>query len=243
MSSLDDHFQPQVLAARLSKIEHFKDVSLSEVIQIIRSGKVQRYQRGEVIFVENDAGKGLYVLLSGQVQLCKLSPDGQIAILAVFEPVIMFNEVAALDRGPTPATALALEDSVIWQMEPGYLESAILKHPRIGLGMLKVLAKRNRHLVGQFEDLSFRSILARTAKLLLELSSSGAETIDRRRHPNSQLAARIATIPEAFSRSLKVFRTNGDIHTTYRVIEVLRPESLLKAAQLGPWGEGQILRE
>ncbi len=230
-----DHFEPQALAARLSKIEHFKDLSLAEVAAIVRSGQIHRYQRGEVIFVENDPEKGLYVLLSGQVQLCKLSPEGQIAILAVFDPVIMFNEVAALDRGPAPATALAIQDSIIWQMEPGYLETAILKHPRIGLGMLKVMAKRNRHLVGHFEDLSFRSILARTAKLLLELSSSGAVSIERRKYPNSQLAARIATIPEAFSRSLKVFRTNGDILTTYKIIEVLRPDRLLRAAQLGPW--------
>jgi CRP/FNR family transcriptional regulator len=237
MASPSDPFQPQVLAARLSKIEHFKDLSLDEVVEIVRSGQIHHYQRGEVIFIENDPGKGLYVLLSGQVQLCKLSPEGQIAILAVFDPMIMFNEVAALDRGPTPATALAIEDSVIWQIEPGYLETAILKHPRIGLGMLKMMAKHNRHLVGHFEDLSFRSILARTAKLLLELSRSGTAPIERRKYPNSQLAARIATIPEAFSRSLKVFRVNGDILTTYKIIEVLRPDRLLRAAQLGPWEE------
>jgi CRP-like cAMP-binding protein len=91
----------------LSKIEHLKDLSLDKVVEIVRSGQIQYYKRGEVIFIKNDPGKGLYVLLSGQVQLCKFSPEGQIAILAMFDPVIMFNEVAALDRGPTPATALA----------------------------------------------------------------------------------------------------------------------------------------
>jgi CRP/FNR family transcriptional regulator len=232
-----DHFQPQKLAARLNKIEHFKDLSLAEVEEIVRSGHIHHYRRGEVIFVENDPGTGLCVLLSGQVQLCKLSPEGQIAILAVFDPVIMFNEVAALDGGPSPATALAMEDSVVWQLASGYLETTILNHPRIGLGMLQVLAKRNRRLVGHFEDLSFRSILARTAKLLLELSSSGTVPIDRHKYPNSQLASRIATLPEVFSRSLKIFKNNGDIQATYKVIQVLRPESLLTAAQLGPWGE------
>lgn len=223
------------LAGRLSKVQHFQGLSLDEVRAVISSGTIQTFQKDAIIFVENDPDTGLYVLLNGQIQLCKLSTDGQIAILAVFEPVLMFNEVSALDRGPAPATATATAgDTVVWRLEPDYLEKLILAYPRIGLGMLSVLAARNRRLVGQFEDLSFRTVLARTAKLLLELSSNGQKPIDRRKQPNYQLAARIATIPEAFSRSLKVFKSSGDIETSYHVIHVVHPERLIQAAQLGP---------
>ena len=167
--------------------------------------------------------------------MCKLSADGQIAILAVFDPVIMFNEVPALDGGLAPATVLATEPSVVWTIPPAYLEKMIRAHPAIGLGLLRVLANRNRRLVGQFEDLSFRSVLARTAKLLLELSEGGAKMIDRRKFPNHQLAARIATIPEAFSRSLRVFRDSGALLCSYKSIQVVEKDHLYRVAQLGPW--------
>ena len=114
-------------------------------------------------------------------------------------------------------------------------------HPGIGLGLLRVLANRNRRLVSQFEDLSFRSVLARSAKLLLELSQGGSRPIDRRKHPNHQLAARIATIPEAFSRSLRVFRDSGALECSHDSLRVVKSETLYQAAQIGP-GSGEEFR-
>jgi CRP/FNR family transcriptional regulator len=223
------------LTDRLSRVEHFRDLTLAEVHEVIAAGTLHCYPKDAVIFVEGDRGTGLFVLLSGQVQLCKLSADGQIAILAVFDPVIMFNEVSALDSGPAPTTVVATEPCVVWTIPPAYLEAMIRAHTAIGLGLLRVLANRNRHLVGQFEDLSFRSVLARTAKLLLELSAGGLRPIDRRKFPNHQLAARIATIPEAFSRSLRVFRDGGALLCNYKSIQVLKKDYLYQVAQLGPW--------
>jgi CRP/FNR family transcriptional regulator len=222
------------LAARLSRVEHFRDLTFEEVREVIAAGSLRSYPREGVVFTEGDAGTGLCVLLRGQVQLCKLSTDGQIAILAVFDPVIMFNEVSALDGGPAPATAVAVEPALVWSAAAQALDGILRTHPNIALGLLRVLARRNRHLVSQFEDLSFRSVLSRTAKLLLELSAGGQRAIDRRKHPNHQLAARIATIPEAFSRSLRVFRDSGALQCSYKSIQVLKKEQLYQAAQVGP---------
>jgi len=228
------------LAARLSRVEHFRNLTLDEVREVIAAGTIHDYPKGAVIFTEGDPDTGLYVLLSGQVQLCKLSTDGQIAILAVFEPVIMFNEVSALDGGPAPATVVAAEPSTVWTVSPQYLETLVRAHPGIGLGLLRVLASRNRRLVSQFEDLSFRTVLARSAKLLLELSQGGSHPIDRRKHPNHQLAARIATIPEAFSRSLRVFRDSGALECSHDSLLVVKTEPLYQAAQIGPGSSGEM---
>lgn len=146
----------------------------------------------------------------------------------------MFNEVSALDGAPNPSTVISLENSVTWNITSADLEKLVIQYPLIGLGVARVLAQRNRRLVRQFQDLSFRTVLARSARILIDLSQNGRVNIDRRRHPNHQLAAQIATVPEAFSRSLRVFRTNGDIFTTDQFIEVLRPAKLLEIAQVGP---------
>jgi CRP-like cAMP-binding protein len=186
------------------------------------------------VFLENEPSEGLFVLLEGRMQLCKLSPAGQISILAVYEPVRMLNEVSALDQGPNPLTVIALEDSLVWNMSPHGLEALLLRYPVVSLGRLRMLANRNRRLVARFEDLSFRSVLARAAKLLLELSAEGQRAIDRRKHPNYQLAARIATVPEAFSRSLKVFRQAGAIHCSPQQIYIRDGLHLRQVAQVGP---------
>lgn len=222
------------LTKQLGQVKHFSGLSEDELTQIILSGKTQCFARDEVIFVEGDSSQGLFVLLSGRVQFCKLSPQGQIAILSVFDPVMMFNEVSALDGQTCPATAIALSDSTVWRMDPEHLEDLVLRYPRVGIGMIRVLAARNRLLISQFEDLSFRSVLARAAKLLLELSAGGSCLVDRGKFPNHQLAARIATVPEAFSRSLKVFKENKDIFCTGQHIQVANPAHLKVIAQIGP---------
>ena len=227
----------QQLTQQLARVRHFRDLPAAELQAIIAAGRIQRFAREAVIFMENEPCAGLFVLLEGQVQLCKLSPDGQVAILAVYEPVIMFNEVAALDQGSNPATAIALADTAAWRLEPQPLEALVLKHPQIALGMLRLLASRNRRLVSHFEDLSFRPVLARTAKLLLELSQQGTCPIDRRKNPNYQMASRIATIPEAFSRSLGIFKSNADVLCTYHSIQVLQPARLQEYAGISPWKE------
>lgn len=222
------------LARRLGTVEHFKGLTDQELMEIISSGQIRRFSSQEVIYVEDEPSQGLFVLLSGRVQICKLSQQGQISILGIFEPVIMFNEVAALDGGRTPATAIALEDSIVWQMGSDSLEKLVLKYPRAGLGIARVLAARNRKLVGQFQDLSFRSVLSRAAKLLLEISQNGTTPIDRRKHPNHLMASQIATVPEAFSRSLKVFRCSGLVRTDSQHIIILSASGLLKMAQISP---------
>ncbi len=74
------------------------------------------------------------------------------------------------------------------------------------------------------------SVLARTAKLLLDLSARGAQPISRRDYSNAILAAHISTVPEALSRSLQVFRKNGDITCTRTTITINQPETLGKFA-------------
>lgn len=218
------------LTARLSRVNHFRDLKPEEIRRIIQDGQLRRFARDQVVFSEGEPAAGLHVLLSGKVQACKLSPQGQLSILAVFEPVLMFNEVAALDGGPNPVTVIALEDSLIWTMAGDALQAVILRYPALGLGILRVMANRNRRLIAHFEDLSFRSVLGRTAKLLLELSDQGSQPVDRRQHPNHQLAARIATVPEAFSRALKALREQGAIECSKLHIRVLKPGYLHETA-------------
>lgn len=221
------------LVKRLRGVRHFQHIQEEELVQIVRMGQILRVPAQSVLFQEDAPNAGLHVLLSGRVQVCKLSPQGQNAILAIFDPVVMFNEVAALDRGLNPVTAMTIEESTIWCLNTDTLDQLVLRYPQVGLGMLRVLAARNRHLVEQYGDVAFRSVLARAAKLLLELSADGTQVIDRRKHPIHQMAARISTVPEAFSRSLKVFRTNGSIHCAGSTIEVRIPDELKATAEIG----------
>ncbi|MBI5653418.1 MAG: Crp/Fnr family transcriptional regulator [Chloroflexi bacterium] len=222
------------LANQLGNVGHFKTMPADDLKTIVAAGAVRRFASGAIIFVEGEPSAGMFVLMQGQVHLVKLGPQGHESILAIIEPVIMFNEVSALDGGANLMTARATQDCITWNVSYENFRALIQKYPQTGLGLLRVLAMRYRALVSQYEDLSFRSVVSRTAKLLLDLSHDGRQPIDRRVHSNQEMAARISTVPEALSRSLKLFKDNQQIRSSRAQILIREPDTLAQLAQIGP---------
>jgi CRP/FNR family transcriptional regulator len=185
-------------AKLLRNVEHFRKLSIADLRFVINAGQLKRFQSGSVIFHETEPSAGMFVLFSGKVHLCKLSPSGQVQ--DAFQSLVT--------RYPDPA---------------------------IGLALLRVLARRTRNLIDRCEDLSFRSVLARTAKVLLEMSDNGTKAINRGEYPIKDVAANIATVPETLSRSFSVLSERGLIDCTRKTITILQPIELSVAAQLEPY--------
>jgi len=223
------------LIESLKTVRHFRNLSLAELHTIVTSGQIRRFQANAVIFTEGDPCAGMFVLMKGRVHLCKLGPQGQVNIMSIIEPVIMFNEVAVLDGGPNPLTAIAMQNSLVWQISHESFQALIGRIPQVGLSLLRVLARRNREMITQYEDLSFRSVVARTAKLLLDLSDNGRQTINRRNCSIEEMASRVATVPEASSRSLNVIKSSGTIRVSRTEIAIVSSGKLAELAHIGSY--------
>ncbi len=225
-------FDHPTLVSRLSKVSHFRVLPPTAIYEIVTAGQVQTHAAGSIIFHEGWECAGLYVLLRGCVHLCKTSFQGQESIISVINPVIMFNEVAALDGAENPVSAIAKHKCITWCIAHQRFLPLVEKYPVLGLSLLNVLAKRNRRLIADYEDLIARPVKARTAKIILDLSSNGTLPVDRIIHSNKFLAARISTVPEAVSRSMKYLRESGVIACTRTQIFVTCPEKLAELAQV-----------
>jgi CRP-like cAMP-binding protein len=64
------------------------------------------YAPSEVVFQEGDPGKGLFVVLDGEVEILREGPQGPLRI-ASFGPGTAFGELALIDDLPRSATARA----------------------------------------------------------------------------------------------------------------------------------------
>ena len=210
----------------------FKQLPPKALLDIVTSGRVRRFPAGATIFLEGEPCAGMHVLFSGCVHMCKPGSGGQEQIVGVIEPVIMFNEVAVLDGGPNPVTAVAARDCVTWSVSYDAFHALVNRYPVLGLSLLRVLAARNRALILRCEDLSYRSVPARLAKLLLSLSLDGTVPIPRREHSIHQLSALIGTVPELVSRSLASLRAAGMVTLSRKEIIVCDREALARAAHI-----------
>lgn len=222
------------LVHHIAKVKHFKRMSLLDLTSIVSAGQILHYKKGETIFREDEECSGLFVLFSGEIYLCRCSPQGQMTILSAIQPIIMFNEVAVIDCGPNPYTAIATSDCTAWRVSNERFQRLMNAYPQLGLSLLKVLAKRTRNLIAHCEDLTFRSVMGRTAKLLIALSEDGTKPIDRHEQNNLVLAAKVATAPEAVCRSLRLLRQEKVIVCSRSWIKVNSLDQLTKYSQTGP---------
>jgi CRP/FNR family transcriptional regulator len=222
------------LLAHLGSVFNFSDVREPLLDEIANTGQVCQIPAKQILFQEGESASGMYVLLKGQVRLSKMGLQGIESIVHTIKPVVVFNEITAIDRKPNPITAIADRDCVIWKISSDRCYMLMENHPELCYCMMQIMAERNRVILASYEDLISRPVLARTAKLLLNLSQGGQQTINRYEHPNQRIAALASTVPEAVSRSIKTLKVNQVIECTRAQIKILSREGLTEYALVEP---------
>ncbi|MGB3904955.1 MAG: Crp/Fnr family transcriptional regulator, partial [Anaerolineae bacterium] len=137
---------------------HLDEIALEAVAQ---SATSRRYGRGEVIFLEGDPCAGLGIVEEGRVKIYKLSPDGREQVVKLIGPGESFNEVAVLDGGANPASAMAVLESTLLIIDRGSMLGLLSRYPSLAVGIIENLSARARHLLSLVEDLSLRTVTAR----------------------------------------------------------------------------------
>src|SRR5665811_271464 len=104
-------------------------------------------ERGDVLFREGEPGDRLYVIATGKVKVGRRAPDGRENLLAVLGPGEMIGELSLFDPGPRTATATAVADTSLYELEHSGLVAWIEHHPGVATHLLGALAGRLRCLL------------------------------------------------------------------------------------------------
>jgi CRP-like cAMP-binding protein len=210
-----------LLPEQLKSIPYFRDLE-PRVMERIRGSVFEVHlDKGQILFTEGEPAEAMYVVRSGQVKICKLSPDGREQVLRIMGPGECFNEVPVFDEGPNPANAQAPEPAVVWGIRRADMRRLVAEHPAIAIGFLKVFAGKLRYFTRKVEDLSFRSVTSRVAKLLLEIAEDDGQGGLRltRQFTQQEMAAIVGTAREMIGRAFKALEREGAIRLDrHRVI-------------------------
>ena len=179
----------------------FAGLSADSLEAISRHVFEKKLQRGEMALNEGMQAGALYFVAEGVVKLFKTSAEGKEQILNLVRPGQSFNDVPMFDGGPAPVNAQALGAVVLYGIQRDKLDNLIKQYPQLSQNIIRILAGRVRYMVSLVEDLSFRSVLSRVAKILLE-NVAGTATPGLRL-TQRDMAAMAGTAREVVSRSLK----------------------------------------
>lgn len=212
----------------VATIPLFSDLPLSSQRALGSVMHQQAYRPGQYLVQQNGATEGLFAVRDGRVRLARIGPDSREQVLTTCGPGAIFNLEALFDGGTTPLNARALSQVRALLLPAADVVPLLHEHPAIALLLLRELSAAQRELMLLLEDLRFRSVRGRLARVLLREAPDGKATMTQQ-----ELAERAGTVREIAGRTLRDMQQAGLVRLQRGQVVVLDVERLKAVVEEG----------
>jgi CRP-like cAMP-binding protein len=211
----------------IKSMPYFSGLDDSALAAVSRHFFEKKAVRGDILALEGAPADVLYFVAAGVVKVFKTSADGKEQILHIIRPGDSFNDVPVLG-GVNLASAAAMSTAVLNGIKKKDLEALAKEYPQIALNIVNVLSQRVGEMVELVEDLSFRNVNGRVAKILLEhIGNSDGENP---RLTQQEMAAMIGTAREMVGRSFRILEEEGAIRMEHNRVVITDKAALKRIA-------------
>ena len=147
-------------------LETMTQEEMESLSEMVVDNQVKKKQP---IFMAGDPSENLYFLKEGRVKITRVDESGKEFTLTLLEPGEIFGELGLFDESPRETSATALEDSIICLMKRRDFERYASHKPELSFKLSKLMGLRLRQIENRIEELLFRDVPSRLARLLLRL--------------------------------------------------------------------------
>ena len=116
---------------------------------VLGTGRLAEMRAGDVLFREGDEIRHVPFVLSGEVKLVKMGPQGREYVLHLTRGGAFPDPGALFYEAPLPATAVALGPGRLLWLERATMDRLLDGNPRLARWLLQVLAARQRLFVNK----------------------------------------------------------------------------------------------
>ena len=165
------------IAAKLRTVPVFMDLPPAELERLSQIVGLRRYPKGGFIFTREERGDSMFMLVSGRVKTCLVSPDGRELTLSFLDAPSYFGEMSLVASGPRASDVIAITDVEVFVLEAKDLSAAIRIQPKLAITLVATLSNRLRTTIGRLEDLSFHDASHRVKRVLLNVATASYDSI------------------------------------------------------------------
>lgn len=148
--------------------ESFNPMEMGRLLGVVEQ---LEFPKQHVIFAPGMPSEAIYFIEKGRVRMTRLSPEGKTVILALLGPGDMIGE-AAWESGEHDSYAETVEDTRLYQIGRESFQNFVRENPDFGLRLIQIIGIRLKEAQARIEDLVFRPVPSRVARLLLSLAES-----------------------------------------------------------------------
>ena len=125
----------------------FPKLSPAEINRLRRFGREQHYAAGDTLFVTGDISPGMFVLVSGSVEVRRHDPLGRLAPIATQEAGEFVAEVGQLSGRPALVDVVAVSDLETLVIPSENLRALLIEEAELGDRIMQALTLRRVALI------------------------------------------------------------------------------------------------
>lgn len=133
---------------------------------------------GEPIFRQGDPADGLFLIKSGRIKLSKVQEDGAEITLDFRKAGDVMGENMFSGEEDYPLSGWAMEDTVTCGFDRHGFNALVLKHPDIGLSIIKSMSTKMSSMTGRLESMSENSLENRLHSVLTHVAQEHGAKVD-----------------------------------------------------------------
>ncbi|NBJ92360.1 Crp/Fnr family transcriptional regulator [Parablautia muri] len=211
--------------ANIESSKLFHSITEKETERILKCSKsiMKKYPAGTYIFEQGGMPSRLFLLLEGEVQICKDFTSGKRDVLYLVEAGNVFGEIFLFgDRKHYWYDAVAVTDVSVmempWDFFYHFCSNACDHHKQLTQNMLEILSENNFNITRKLHIVSTSSLRERLAIWLID--SMDEECVVKLNMNREQLADFLGVARPSLSRELMRMQKDGLIEVDRRKIRI-----------------------
>lgn len=214
----------------------FAGLSPDDLDNVLADARALHRAKNTDVFTQGEPADSFFVLLHGHVRAAKTTPEGHQVVVRYVAPGETFGVAVAIGLSVYPATATAVEDSVVLAWPSAIWGRLILEYPSLARQTLQVIGERLQDSHTRIVEMSTEQVERRVARALLRLIAQSGRKTDTGieiAFPISRqdIAEMTGTTLHTVSRILSSWETQGLVEGGRQRVIVRDPAKLTAIAE------------
>jgi CRP/FNR family transcriptional regulator, nitrogen oxide reductase regulator len=216
----------------------FAGLSGADLDSILSEARSVRIPKNSTVFQQGEDAHSIFVLLHGHVRASKATPSGEQIVVRYVGTGETFGVATAIGLQRYPATATAVDDSVVLAWPSATWPHLVEKFPALAANTLRVVGARLQDTHTRVIEMSTEQVERRIAHTLLRLVKQSGRKVEHGVEidfpiSRQDIAQMTGTTLHTVSRTLSAWEAKGLVEGSRQRIVIREPHKLFMLAEHG----------
>ena len=156
----------------------FAGIGGQELTEVLREARASRYAKNSAVFEQGADATAFFLLLHGHIRASRTTPTGEQIVVRYVAPGEIFGVAPAIGLSRYPATATAVDDSVVLVWPSAAWPRLVARFPQLATNTLQTVGSRLQESHTRVVEMSTQQVEQRVAHALLRLANQSGRKRD-----------------------------------------------------------------